>query len=255
MSWAAGRRAVILAILGAVLLAAASVVLIAVFYQAPTCADTKQDGDETGVDCGGSCALLCSAQQMPVDVLFVRALAVAPGRTDVIAYVENPNPSSGVAAAPFTINLYGPDGVLVATKDGEADLPPATVVPVFVPDFFSGYQAVARAFLSFDTSAMRWQRAETPDLAPKPGSYTLEEEATAPRITATIKNPAPVPAYDVKVIATAFDASGNAVGASQTVLPSIPAGADVPATFTWNAPFGAAVARVDILPILALPAP
>jgi hypothetical protein len=255
MSWAAGRRAVILVILGAGVLAAVAVVLIAVFYQAPTCADAKQDGDETGVDCGGSCALLCSAEQMPVDVLFVRALATAPGRTDVIAYVENPNPASGAKGAPFTVSLYGPDGVLVATKAGTADLPPSTTVPVYVPDFFSGYQPVARAFLSFDAAAARWQRAETPELAPKPGSYVLEDEATAPRITAPVANPAPVPAYDVKVVATAFDAAGNAIGASQTLLPSIPAGGEATATFTWNAPFGAPVARVDILPVLPLPAP
>jgi hypothetical protein len=182
---------------------------------------------------------------------FVRQLSPAPGRTDVIAYVTNSNANAAAEAAAFTITLYGPDGILVASKQGTVDLPPGAVVPVYVPDFFSGYQQVARAFLTFD-GGLRWQRYADTRVIPKAGSYSVANEATAPRITATLSNPSPSPLYNVKVIATAFGADGNAIGASQTVLPAIPANGESMAIFTWNAPFAAPIARVDILPVIPL---
>ncbi|HEX7651289.1 MAG TPA: hypothetical protein VF439_01055 [Candidatus Paceibacterota bacterium] len=251
MSWASRRRLYIGGGVCAVLVAALAIILIATFYKAPTCVDSKQDGDETGVDCGGSCTTLCTVDENAPTVDFVRQLSPAPGRTDVIAYVTNSNPDAAAEAAPFTISLYGPDGILVASKQGTTDLPPGTVVPVYVPDFFSGNQQVARAFLSFD-NGLRWLRYADTRVIPKAGSYSVANEAVAPRITATVSNPSPSPLYNVKVIATAFGADGNAIGASQTVLPAIPANGESMATFTWNAPFAAPIARVDILPVIPL---
>jgi len=251
MSWATRRRTAILIIVGAVVLAAAAVILIAALYEAPTCTDQKMDGDETGIDCGGTCALLCSADALAPKVTFTRALSPAPGRTDVIAYIDNQNPSSGVEDARFTVSLYGPDGILVASEQGTVDLPPHASVPVYVPDFFSGNQPVARAFLVLDPASLQWMKYSS-DRVKLATSYELADEETAPRITAAITNPSAVPLYDVKVIATAFGADGNAIAASQTIVPQVPAAGSAVATFTWNAPFGAAVTRVDILPVLPL---
>ena len=71
------------------------------------------------------CTYLCVAQVSPPSVQFVRAaLAVRAGRTDVIAYVDNPNAGAAAKDASYRIDLYGADNVLVASEDGTTDLPP-----------------------------------------------------------------------------------------------------------------------------------
>jgi hypothetical protein len=222
------------------------------FPIAPSCTDGRQDGNETGIDCGGSCAYICSDTVTVPVVRFARPLSPAAGRTDVIAYVDNPN--AGVAAqdVSYRIDLYGADNVLVSSKTGSVDLPPRGTVPVFVPNFSSGYQAATRAFLTIATTTIHWYAYTGTRIIPSVGNYSLSNADTAPSISVPLTNPSAEPLYDVKVVATVFDAKGNAIAASQTLLASIPAQGSQTATFTWNAPFSAPVARVDILPVISL---
>lgn len=252
MSWAGRRKFLIVAIIGATLAAIVAVTLIATLYKAPTCTDNKQDGTEQGVDCGGPCTYLCSTQVTAASVKFVRPVSPTPGRTDVIAYIDNPNPSAAAKAAKFTISLYGPDGVLVAQQKDSTDLPPRSTTPIYVPDFFSGFQTVAHAFLTFDDGQPQWKTYQDTRDVPSVENYQLLNASTTPSITATISNSAPTPFFDVKVIATVFGADGNVVAASQTVIPQIKGQSTAVATFTWNAPFAQEVARVDITPLIPL---
>ena len=62
----------------------------------PTCADNKQNGNETGVDCGGTCARACMSQVEAVSVLWARAFRVIPGRYNAVAYLVNHNKNAAV---------------------------------------------------------------------------------------------------------------------------------------------------------------
>src|SRR3989344_1263580 len=94
MSWAARRRFFILLIVGAVAVAFLTTIGIAIFYNAPSCTDNKQNQDEAGVDCGGACSYLCIEQQLPPTVLFTKAIKNGDGRVDVVALIENKNSSA-----------------------------------------------------------------------------------------------------------------------------------------------------------------
>jgi hypothetical protein len=39
------------------------------FVEIPTCSDVKQNGSETGIDCGGSCTQVCRVQAVSVNVI------------------------------------------------------------------------------------------------------------------------------------------------------------------------------------------
>ena len=69
-----------------------------------------------------------------------------------------------------------------------------------------------------------------------------------PKITAVLTNPIAYPIYNEKVVATVFNAQNNAIGASQTVVPILPAQGTAPIVFTWNQAFTSQPARVEILP-------
>ncbi|MEJ0053588.1 MAG: hypothetical protein WDN10_02575 [bacterium] len=253
MSWAARRRFWILGGLIALAAVLAAAILFAAVYRAPSCTDTKQNQGEEGVDCGGPCPYLCAVKTEAPVVQFVRALSPRAGRTDVIAYVENQNPSAAARSAPYRIDLYGAGNVIIASSNGTVDLPPKSVVPVYVPNFFSGNQQVVRVFLTFDQDSVLWESYRETRVLPKARSAELGGTPDAPRITAVLQNDDVEPLYNTKVVATVFDASGNAVGASQTVLEAIQPQGSASAIFTWNAAFPAPVARIEVKPVIMLP--
>lgn len=245
MDWATRRRRMVIAILAAAGVAALAILLIAVFYRVPSCTDGRSNGDETGVDCGGSCTRICSIDARPAEVSFSRALTQS-GRTDVIAYVRNPNRDAAASNADLSIELYSADGLLVTARTSMY-LPPASVVPLFVPGVLDQAYDVQQVFATVDSTA--WVRAEEMPAQLQVGDVITRDQATRPRITAVVSNPEPRVAYDVPVVVTVFDAEGNAIAASRTVIDSIPGQGSAPIVFTWNEPWPGIAARVEVMPL------
>src|SRR3989344_9012046 len=73
------------------------------FYAPPSCSDRIQNGDERGVDCDGSCALLCA--QPNISVVWARSVPVAPGVFHSVALVKNPN-TEAAGIIPYTVSLF-----------------------------------------------------------------------------------------------------------------------------------------------------
>lgn len=250
MSWGSQRKTSIILVLLAIGLTIVAVTAIAIFYEAPSCRDGKQNQDETGVDCGGSCTYLCRASVQEPSLRFVKYLPSVNGRTDVIAYIDNPNPRAAIENARFSVSLYDNEGVTVATKVGTVDLPPSSTVPVFIPGFTTGYRTLARAFLLFDEETIRWYTPKT-ELANVTASKIVFQGGEAPRITADITNQEYEPLYNVTVVATVFDAKNNAIAASASVV-DLEARGTTPVVFTWNAAFTGTPARTEVLPLPSL---
>jgi hypothetical protein len=251
--WGSRRRTYILAGIGAVLFVVLASTLIATLYKAPSCLDNTQNQGETGIDCGGPCSHLCTVTEVAPSVRFVRQVSPVPGRTDVIAYIDNSNVDAAVRGATFTINLYGPDNVLVASKQGTTDIPPRSAIPVYIPNFYSGNQTVSNAFLNFDEPSLFWYQYKDDRVLPTLVNYDTSNLTTSPQVTAVMKNSSARPLLDVKLVATVFAADGNAIAASQTVLHSIPAQGTAQAVFTWNTPFSAPPARIEVVSFIPLP--
>lgn len=243
MTWADRRRAYVIG--GAVLVALTLLagIVFAVVYEAPSCSDRKQNQDEAGVDCGGSCAYLCAAQVQPVRAPLVRALATPSGRTDVVAYIENRNQAAEAKGAVYEVEVYGDGGVLLGKKSGTLDIPARATVPVFVPGVVQGVTSAPQAFVTFTDLKWRTARGEIEPVTI--GTVTLQD-GTSPRVRALVGNPSPRATYDRVFVATLYNAEGIVVAASQTVVPSIPALGESEAVFTWNAPFAEPVTRIEV---------
>jgi len=247
------RRKLIATVIGllavVVLIAAATFSLV---YEAPSCIDGKQNRDEVDIDCGGTkCSYLCTSQVSAPRVELVRAFTLSNNRTDALAYVWNDNKNAEARNAPYTLELYGSDGVKIAKKEGTLDLLAGSRSVLFIPALTSGAQ-VDRAFITFDTSRISWQKAEsTPATLVTEGTQVTE--TGTPRITSVLRNDAFEAAYQVRVVATVFDAEGIAIAASQTLVPVLAARSSVPLTFTWNEPFTAPIGRIEVTPLRPLP--
>ncbi len=247
MSWAENRKHVIEAILVAVAVAFIAIVTIATLYRTPSCFDHKQDQGEQGIDCGGPCPYLCAVDEIPVSVGFVRTVNPEPGRTDVIAYVNNSNANAGVQGAAYELDLYSAENRIISHITGTMNLPPSTISPLYIPNAYDGSQPISQAFLTFATSSINWLRTFQKPVAPLPSNIEIKQGET-PSVTATIENSLAIPLYNVVEVATVFNAAGNAIAASQTVVPDLPAQGTAPLTYTWNEPFAQPPIRVEILP-------
>lgn len=237
-------------IAGAVVLGALTILGFSIFYEVPTCTDKKQNQDEQGVDCGGSCSTLCAFQVNSEPVVgFVRAITPQPGRTDVVAYIQNRNANAESADAPFLLEVYGTERQLIAKKTISVDLPPSTSVPVYLADVAPRGSVAAQAFLAPITDSITWRKpVGESQVLPIVESISIAE-GDAPRITATLVNPLARVIYDTTLVATVFDVSGNVIAGSQTLVTTLPSQGSAPLIFTWNVPFAGPVGRVEILPV------
>ena len=91
MNWYTRRR---------LLYALATVILLTAFvlysfhdtiFPSPNCFDKKQNGYETGVDCGGLCSLMCKEDVSELSVLWARAIKTLPNTYDLVAMISNKN--------------------------------------------------------------------------------------------------------------------------------------------------------------------
>lgn len=252
MSWAVRRQVIVVSVLLAVVVALVAAIVIPIVYETPSCSDRKQNQDETGVDCGGACTRLCLADAREPRIDFVRHFTNAQGRTDAIAYVTNPNRTGAIDDARFSVEVYGTDGTVLARSEGTVDLAPGATVPVYLPNVFSGNLEVARAFITFDPNSLVVERYEDERIIPRYNNDALLTGAGSPRVSASFTNPSAYMLRDIPVIATVFDASGNAIGATQTLLSELPPQGSAEVVFVWNEPFSAAPARIDVVPVVEL---
>lgn len=248
MSWGTKRRNTIVAIFSFITLTIVGTYLFNVLYEPPNCFDQKQNGTEAGVDCGGTCELMCAHQIIEPIVHWRRSFEVAPGVYNVLAYVENPNPTAGVDEVSYRFGMYDADNVLLQERTGSIKLPPKAIVPIIENTLAAGKLDAARVGFEF-TNELVWKRREPEEPVIIVQDEELLNEETAPRVQAMLRNTDLVAVPKVRLVAIMYDRNDNAIGSSSTIIDRVPANGSVPVFFTWPQPFNASIARFEIIPL------
>jgi Mg-chelatase subunit ChlD len=233
-SWSTRRKASYLSIVFGAIFLLVVVPVFFLFYQKPTCFDGKKNGDESGVDCGGKCQLLCSFEALDTVVLWSRAFKVTDGVYSAVAYIENPNINSE-ATVGYIFKFYDSNNVLITTREGNVFIPKNKQFAVFEPNILT-HNAPARVTFDF-TKKPVWKRDLTPDPEVAVSHKTLVNSETRPRIDAVIENHALSPVSNIEVVAIVYDGNENAIGASRTFVDRIDEESTSGVTFTWPTPF------------------
>jgi Mg-chelatase subunit ChlD len=241
MSWSSERQLLYgSAVLGGAALIA-GISLFFFFYEAPSCFDGRQNQSERGVDCGGSCVKICTSDVAPLVVRWSRAFEIYPGVYNAVAYVENPNRDVGVRSIGFRFDFFSEDNNLIAEYEGRTRIAAGGVTPVFVSRIETEAQVPARTFFEF-TGDPEWFRAESLVSRVAIDNKVLSRVDSAPRLDTTIRNNTPTEEFtDIDVTAVIFGTDGNAIAASQTLVPVLSPRASEDLVFTWPEPFGARV--------------
>lgn len=245
MSWASHRK-LLYAIGGiVVLLLIIAVPIYKTLTIPPSCTDGKQNGDEHGTDCGGSCALVCTEDARAPIVRWARMFSVGDGFYDAIAYIENPNIDARAAEAIYRFKVYDADNVLILERLNKTRLEAGEVFPIFMGGIKVGERQPRRVFFEFEpVTFLKSARVDQPLV---PVSPLLENPDVAPRLTAILKNRTAFLVSDIDVVAILYTGE-NAVTGSATRVDQIPANGQETVVFTWSRPITDTITRIEIVP-------
>jgi hypothetical protein len=219
--------------------------------KAPSCFDGKQNGNETGIDCGGSCAIACLSQVTNVSVLWARAFQVIPGRYNAVAYIVNHNKNVAAEKVSYRFRFADANNVYIGMREGTTFIPPAGNFAIFEPGIGIGNSIPVYTTFEF-TQTPTWLQVsqdKIDQLKVGVSNIQLAGSVASPHLSATIKNNSLFTVSNISVIAILYDAGGNAVSASSTFLNQLAPleGSDI--NFTWPQPFSSPVVVKEIIPM------
>ena len=234
MDWARKRRTLYILVFVAIGLLIVSYPIYRIATPAPTCFDQKQNGDETGVDCGGSCAASCLTNIKPLNVVWAKAFYLSGSSYDLGAYIENPNASSGVKVARYTFQVSDNGGNILLEKTGTTQIPPGSGFILFNPHVaING--SPDRVNVTFNQDDLtHWVKAVAAPSTVTTKNQRLTNTDTSPRFDATLVNTDTANGVgSLTLTAIIYDALHHPVAISQTHVDSVPMGGTQDIFFTW----------------------
>jgi hypothetical protein len=251
ISWALKRQFFYVGVLAAFLLVVGFILLYPALNRPPTCFDGKQNGDEGGIDCGGSCLRACPAQVGPISVLWSRAFPVAPGRYNAVALVENPNSSVASSRVNYSFRFADADNIYIGKRDGSTPIPPAGRFAIFEPAIDTGNSVPVYTTLEL-LAEPKWTQVEERKLAQLKiliRDIRFFGESVRPELSATVYNSSLFTIPDVSFVVILYDSGGNALATSSTYLEKLGKEENRTISFTWPAPIPGEVVAREIIPI------
>jgi len=251
MSWASRRQFKYLSIFLAVFLLIIFLLIYPLIFKKPTCSDSKQNGTETGIDCGGTCSLMCKSDTYDPVVLWNRAFHVIDNNYNLVAYVENRNKDSAVVMAKYEFRIYDVNNKLLGRREGKTFIPPNQQFVVFEPRFDSGESELKSVTFEF-LSPLIWVKKD-PKLQTLPirvKNIVFDNNVDTPSLSATISNDSIYDISDFEVVAILYDENHNAINASSSHKDKLLNNSSIPITFTWPEVLSAYPVTKDILVLI-----
>ncbi len=247
LSWSRRHQILYALIVGGVLLA--PVIFFGIRWhltQPETCFDGKQNQDEMGVDCGGSCPLACPFEVAPYSLQWSRVVKVGKGRYHVVAYFENSNKSIFARDIPYVVTLYDERNMIIAKQRGTFTLPPQPIVAVVHTNITTGAATPTKAVFTY-ARPTRWFQWFDAYHLPTVREETIVDQQRRPRAEATLENPFPDPLTDIEAVGLIYDRTGSLVAASKTVVDRLDPRQRKRIVFRWPEPWEGEGVRLEVV--------
>lgn len=216
-----------------------------VLYKAPTCFDNKQNGGESGLDCGGKCSRLCPADFMEPRVLWAHSIRVVPGVYNALAYIQNPNQGVEVSKVQYMFKLYDEKGVLISERRGSAFIPAGQKFAVFDGGIRTGERIPVKTIFEF-TGEFPWKLGKQ---FTNLQSLNVElDQGFSPRAEVNIKNNTVDQSFsNINAFIVLYDKDDNRITFSKTSIERINPQETQTLYFTWPESFPRPVVRTEVL--------
>ena len=251
MTWALKRQ--ILYVMGVLvfLSAIALYFLWPYFNKAPTCFDGKQNGAETGVDCGDVCSLACIAQVDKLSVFWTRSFEVVPGRYNAVAYIQNQNDNQAINKIKYRFRFADENNLYIGKREGETFIPPRGKFAIFEPAIDLGNSKAVYTTFEFIEQPV-WvnvPKEKVDQLTISIGEVKFENNENIPKLSAVLKNNSLFTIPDINAIAILYDEFNNALNVSSTKINSLEPEGSNEVYFTWRNPMPKEVVNKEIIPM------
>lgn len=221
-------------------------------HKKPTCFDGRKDQGETAIDKGGPCVNLDGRTLQKYTVLWAHSFLIRDGFYNTVAYIENPNKDAGMRAIEYEFKLYDSKNILIAQRFGETPLFPGGIFPVFEGRIDAGNRVPARTVFSFVRKGV-WKRMQNNSRGITVFNQQSSDVGSAPRVDAVVQNTNLTPRKNIVLVVVLFDAKGNAIATSRTLVDNLNPGEKKSIAFTWPQPFQQEIARIEVSPLLLSP--
>ncbi len=220
------------------------------FYQQPTCSDGKQNQDETGIDCGGSCI---SCERMIIkepEIEWVKFLALKGNSYDLIAKINNPNPNFGLEKIRYTFKIYDNGGALIKEQPGTDFILPAEE-KYLIEGNVTVAKSIDKVELYLEKSPKDiWRKLkadfERPDIYVRDKQFQyLEDRSGWAQVSGTVKNNSDFDFDTIAVTVVLFDENKEIVGVNKTEVKTVLAGEERYFSVLWFTPFRAAIKSAE----------
>jgi hypothetical protein len=216
-------------------------------YAPPTCFDAKQNGDETGVDCGGKCLAVCTQNTPPLSVAWALPFKVSEGKWHLLAYVENPNEKLFSRSIAYKFEWYDKFGTYRGEKKGTTYALRQSIIPIFEGNIEA--EDIARVVFTLDKTPA-WEQVPYPQEVRVSGVRTEHSEQGGEAVRGDMHNEMPETIRNVSAVAVVYGADKNAMAVSKTFIPEIRGYNSAPFMFVWPERFSQEVGRVEVFPLL-----
>jgi Mg-chelatase subunit ChlD len=234
-SWSHKRQLMFLSIPLAFVLAISAFFYAKYIYTPASCFNGVKDGSEAGTDCGGSCALICSGDSLEPVTLWAKAFSVTGDVYNVVAYVQNPNIKSEVYSAGYTFKVYDDLGNVIYQRKGQTHIPKNKKFAVFEGGLKIPGSNVKKVDLEWQP--LLWYKSNLPEPELVVTNQPIENQDTSPKIKGSVLNNTLNSIGPLELISIVYDARGNAIGSSRTIIEKIKKDQSEYFVFTWPKAF------------------
>ena len=217
------------------------------FFPAPTCFDNKQNGYESGIDCGGVCDLRCKDEVTPLSVIWTRFILVGPNTYDLIAMVSNKNINNAPKEISYTFFIYDKDGGNISFVDGKTIVPVDTDFPVIKQNIH--INKIPSALVLKVNAGPSYKVSEKPTSPTVTVSNISYEKGDTTRVYANISNTKFTRLLDLPVRVILYGNDNNIFAVGETVIPLLDKQETKTVTFTWNFPLSQTPKVIRVYPI------
>jgi len=186
------------------------------FSPLPSCADGVQNGEETGLDCGGGC-LPCAIKDLRLlRVVGTDLLPVTATESTAVIRLENPNVSYGATDLSYIITGRDTTGASRPLFSGSSFIYPGEVKYIILPAL-----SVDRSIISADTavSALAWApRGDWKLTSMEARQISVFSDKSFITVSGIITSSESVLFPEVNVSALLYNSAGILVGASRTSI-------------------------------------
>ncbi len=216
-------------------------------FPMPTCFDTIKNGNESGIDCGGTCSLKCAHDVVPLSVLWSQALKTSSTTYDFVAMISNKNIDNAPRFLSYTFTALDVNGVPLGTLSGTTTSPVDGDFPIVRQNIVLMQEP--KNLVAEVKDGPHFGVKELPTSPTLRISTTRYEAGSIPRVFATVMNTKRLALYNLPVRVILYDLGGNAFAVGETLIPYLDKEESKEISFTWNTPFKIPPTLIRVYPI------